>query len=294
MHRTDAPGATVDNKFTDGDPVSGIQSTIVDAAWLNDVQENIMAVLVAAGITPTKGRAADLLDSLKKVAVGRLLRRSIYRNNAGTLQVSVDGAAFVNASSTFSAVNTNSLFRVRLQGGGGPGGMASSTGAGQISLGSGGTGGGWCEKTFVGGVNGFSITVGAAGVSPATPGGTTSFGPSLSAPGGTPGSVGPAAAITPNFVGGSGGPTGVGGDVNGQGGQGGSAWYGASSISGKGGSSIFGEGAYPVGASNSVGNDAQSPGAGGSAAGNGPSIATNTLGGKGGSGLLIVEEYSLS
>jgi hypothetical protein len=38
--------------------------------WANDVQENIIAVLVAAGITPTKGRAADLLDSIRKVGAG--------------------------------------------------------------------------------------------------------------------------------------------------------------------------------------------------------------------------------
>jgi hypothetical protein len=70
MHRIDGPGATVDNKFTDGDPVGGIQATLVTDDWLNDVQENIMAVLAAAGVSPTKGRAADLLDAIRGSGAG--------------------------------------------------------------------------------------------------------------------------------------------------------------------------------------------------------------------------------
>ncbi|WP_236189303.1 hypothetical protein [Pseudomonas pharyngis] len=70
MHRIDGPGATVDKKFTDGDPVGGVPATVVTDEWLNDVQENIMAVLSAGGVAPTKGRAADLLDSIRKIGVG--------------------------------------------------------------------------------------------------------------------------------------------------------------------------------------------------------------------------------
>lgn len=110
------------------------------------------------------------------------------------------------------------------------------------------------------------------------PDGTTSFGPSQSAPGVTPGSVGSAAATTPNFVGVSAGSVGVGDDVNAQGAQGGSAWYGASSISGNGGPSIFDDGVYSVGPGGTVGNGAQNPGLVDLRSG----IATNILGGKGG------------
>lgn len=67
MHRIDGPGATVDNKFTDGDPVGGIQATLVTDDWLTDIQENVMAVVEAGPITPTKGRAADLLDAIRKI-----------------------------------------------------------------------------------------------------------------------------------------------------------------------------------------------------------------------------------
>jgi hypothetical protein len=66
MHRIDGPGATVDHLFTDGDPVSGTQATMVTDDWLNDLQENVISVLIAAGVTPVKGRSSDLLDSLRK------------------------------------------------------------------------------------------------------------------------------------------------------------------------------------------------------------------------------------
>lgn len=66
MHRIDSDGS-VDGLFVDGNEPAGIEGTRVPASWLNDLQENIIAVLEAAGINPTKGRAADLLDSINKL-----------------------------------------------------------------------------------------------------------------------------------------------------------------------------------------------------------------------------------
>lgn len=54
MHRIDGAGATIDNLFTEGDPVSGIPATTVTGAWLNAVQEEIANVIEAAGITLSK------------------------------------------------------------------------------------------------------------------------------------------------------------------------------------------------------------------------------------------------
>ncbi|QZA99303.1 hypothetical protein K3369_06800 [Pseudomonas mandelii] len=70
MHRIDGPGATVDNRFTDGDPVGGIQATMVTDDWANDVQEELMSVLAAAAITPVKGTQDQLLKSIRKVSAG--------------------------------------------------------------------------------------------------------------------------------------------------------------------------------------------------------------------------------
>ncbi|UVL42555.1 hypothetical protein LOY55_10835 [Pseudomonas sp. B21-040] len=93
MHRIDGPGATVDNKFTDGDPVAGIQATMVTDDWANDVQENIMAVLLAAGVSPTKGRAADLLDSIRGIS-------TMMAGEARNIKMSVAAAS---ASGTLTA-----------------------------------------------------------------------------------------------------------------------------------------------------------------------------------------------
>lgn len=72
MHRIDVPSATADNKFTDGSPSGGIPATSVPAVWLNDLQENIMAVLAAAGIAGTKGDSQDLLDAINAIVNGSL------------------------------------------------------------------------------------------------------------------------------------------------------------------------------------------------------------------------------
>lgn len=68
MHRIDGPTAAPGGFFTEGDPVGGVPATIVSDDWMNDVQENIIAVLTAAGITPVKGTYSQLLAALPVVA----------------------------------------------------------------------------------------------------------------------------------------------------------------------------------------------------------------------------------
>lgn len=70
MHRIDGPGATVDNKFTDGDPVGGVQATVVTDDWLNDVQEELLSVLAAVGITPVKGTQNQILAAIRRFSGG--------------------------------------------------------------------------------------------------------------------------------------------------------------------------------------------------------------------------------
>ena len=43
MHRIDTSTATPDNKFTEGDPAVPVAATTVSAAWLNAVQEELVA-----------------------------------------------------------------------------------------------------------------------------------------------------------------------------------------------------------------------------------------------------------
>jgi hypothetical protein len=93
MHRIDGPGSTVDKKFTEGDPVGGVQATVVTAAWMNDVQEELLSVLTAAGITPVKGTQDQLLKAIRSVTTGL----------AGTAVNAKMTVATASASSTFTA-----------------------------------------------------------------------------------------------------------------------------------------------------------------------------------------------
>lgn len=64
MHRIDAASATPENQFTEGSPTGGVPATQVTAAWLNDIQEELVTVLSAAAIEPAKGVQNQLLTAL--------------------------------------------------------------------------------------------------------------------------------------------------------------------------------------------------------------------------------------
>lgn len=64
MHKTDAAG-NVSGLFVDLDPITPTAGTIVDAAWLNDVQQEIVnVILTKAGITLVKGTQTQLGTAL--------------------------------------------------------------------------------------------------------------------------------------------------------------------------------------------------------------------------------------
>lgn len=266
MHRIDGPGATVDNKFTEGDPVGGVQATIVTNDWLNDIQENIMAVLVAAGVTPTKGRAADLFDAITKNTKGRLLNVRV-----------------ITTSGTY--VPTPGMNNARVRGAGGTGGSGgvAATVAAQTAV-SGGTAAGsyfdaWLSAATIGASQ--SVIIGGAGAAGAagangSAGGATSFGALLNAPGSL--GSGAAGAVSTSSAGvapsGAQGAIATGGNiVNGVGSA------GASGLTVNGGTAPGAGGSSHLGA----------PGASGVT--NNPSAAAK--GGTAGSpGILIIEEYA--
>lgn len=72
MHRIDGPTAAPGGLWTEGDPGVGTPATIVSATWMNDTQENLMAVLAAAAITPVKGNYLQLLEAIRGVAGGAM------------------------------------------------------------------------------------------------------------------------------------------------------------------------------------------------------------------------------
>lgn len=67
MHRIDGPGATPTNRFTEGDPVGGVDATTVTDDWLNDVQEELITLLTTAGITPVKGTQNQVLAAINAI-----------------------------------------------------------------------------------------------------------------------------------------------------------------------------------------------------------------------------------
>jgi hypothetical protein len=65
MQRIQGDYATEDNRFTDGNPAGGVPATVVTDEWLNGVQEEIMAVIEAAGLTAD---GADLTQLRQAIA----------------------------------------------------------------------------------------------------------------------------------------------------------------------------------------------------------------------------------
>lgn len=68
MHRIDTTTATLDNKFTSGNPSTAVPATVVSADWLNAVQEEIAAVILGAGITLNKPDNTQLLAAIRALA----------------------------------------------------------------------------------------------------------------------------------------------------------------------------------------------------------------------------------
>lgn len=77
MHRIDTPTAVSQRPaveppgeqgwFTGGDPVTGQQATHLSPDFVNDIMDNILYPIEAAGIIPAKGRAEDLYDAIVKI-----------------------------------------------------------------------------------------------------------------------------------------------------------------------------------------------------------------------------------
>lgn len=105
MYRIDGPGATVDNKFTEGDPVAGIQATVVTDDFLNDVQEELMSVLTAAGVAPVKGTQDQVFKSLAKLLQSQKLTAFTTAGTATVLTLA--------PSPAIDALEANQRFRVK-------------------------------------------------------------------------------------------------------------------------------------------------------------------------------------
>lgn len=249
-------------------PGPSVAPTVPGPDWFNVLQEELMAVLTAASVSPdnTGATLTQLLLSMQKLGMG-----------AGLI-----GEQWITSSGNFTVPANIYWIEEEAFGAGGGGGSVSGSG----KNGGGGGGGGWARKWLAvtpGQVIAATIGAGGAGVSsggggPGGTGGATTFG-GLTANGGAGGG-------TDSGSGGTGGAGGTasGGFINrtGRGGQGAPSGGSLLIISGAGGDNGFGwPGANP---SQSGGNAGFWEGTGGSG---GANTGTNQ-GGNGGGGLVRV------
>ncbi|MBH2032381.1 MAG: phage tail protein, partial [Pseudomonadales bacterium] len=59
----------VGGKFSDGNPLLGQQASLDPAAWANQVTDELLNVLVAAGIAPSEAASNQLLLALRAAGV---------------------------------------------------------------------------------------------------------------------------------------------------------------------------------------------------------------------------------
>ncbi len=77
MYRIDDPSASAtlptpeaaltEGYWTEGNPGSGIPATLERASWFNMVQEELRAIVVAAGLTPSKTTYNQVLSAIKRI-----------------------------------------------------------------------------------------------------------------------------------------------------------------------------------------------------------------------------------
>ena len=267
--------------FTDGNPGLGQAATIVQNDFLNTVQDELMNLVLAAGLAPNKFNNAQVLQALRQIIAGRNFR-------------------LIYTSANFVVPPGVVAVRATVVGAGGSGGGTTSCTATQISVAAGGNSGTIGVGNVLNLVPGASIavTVGLGGQwlgganATSSPGGSSSFGPYISAPGGNgPGFNVP--ANPPPLIQ-SGYPTvaqAAGGFINSYESVGRpSLGIGALNfLSGAGGNcGIYGAGGDPVASTSANGNGALGFGSGGSGGATGPS-ATAKAGGAGAQGMVLVE-----
>lgn len=247
---------------TEGAGNSFIKGTILDHDWQQDMQEELLGVIEAEGLTPAQGDTTQLNAAidLKISGSGGLVSSQVFTS---------DGTWNKPAGVTRVLVKTL---------GAGGGGSGTGTGAGSSAgAGAGAYSERWVDVTSI---TSETVTVGvggAGGVSVAAPyvaganGGVSSFGAHTSCNGGFGGLTSDSrGGITPSL-----------GDIKSGGGDGGIGKNGGASFFGGGSTSTEAEGDAP---------DAQAIGSGGA-----PSTQETGVphtGGDGANGIVIVEEYA--
>ena len=80
MHKIDTPSAD-DGQFVDKDSSLGIDGTVVDASWLNSVQDEICNMVEGAGITLNKQSVTQLRSAVEKFIHNKTLKTVVHASS---------------------------------------------------------------------------------------------------------------------------------------------------------------------------------------------------------------------
>lgn len=104
MHRIDTDGATGGNLFTEGNPSLSIPATVVGATWLNDtVQEELVNVVLAAGITLSKPSNTQLLEAIQTLISTGGASLTSFQQTINNLAAATNLTGVVFAAASFKA-----------------------------------------------------------------------------------------------------------------------------------------------------------------------------------------------
>jgi hypothetical protein len=70
--------------FTGGNPASGIPATVVDPDWLNMIQQELINIVDAGGITPSKTTYTQVLSAIKRIGQNTVVLTDTGAANAYT------------------------------------------------------------------------------------------------------------------------------------------------------------------------------------------------------------------
>lgn len=97
MHRIDTPG-NASNMFTVGNPATATPATQLGDEWPNAVQEELIAVLTQASITPDKAVKTQLRDAILALVAAAGAPIGTVREWAGTLATIPSGHLLCNGA----------------------------------------------------------------------------------------------------------------------------------------------------------------------------------------------------
>lgn len=80
MHKIDTPSAD-NGQFVDKDSSLGIDGTVVDASWLNAVQNEICNMIEGAGITLNKQSVVQLRDAVESFIHSKSLKTVVHASS---------------------------------------------------------------------------------------------------------------------------------------------------------------------------------------------------------------------